>query len=142
MYSNVIMAFNTPHEDLLRETSNILYGEHYAMYPRELQGGNCFIVGSFLYSHRDMQGKRLMEFLSHLRGYHMKTRWKSISTRPEEGKEILRMWHVEIDEKDKNASYQIPGIHVQHKSENIISPGIQTTFPLRCERLYWDPWNE
>jgi hypothetical protein len=74
MYSNVIMAFNTPQEELLRESSNILYGEHQAMYTRELQAENCVIVGSFLYSHRDMQGKRLMEFMSHL-------------TRPEEGKE-------------------------------------------------------
>jgi hypothetical protein len=48
MYSNVIMAFNTPQEELLRESSNILYGEHQAMYPRELQGENCVIVGSFL----------------------------------------------------------------------------------------------
>jgi hypothetical protein len=54
MYSNVHMAFNTPQEELLRESSNILYGEHQAMYPRELQGENCFLVGSFLYSHRDM----------------------------------------------------------------------------------------
>jgi hypothetical protein len=41
----------------------------------------------------------------------------------------------------QKASYQIPGIHVQHKSEKFISSGIQTTFPLQCERLYWDPWN-
>jgi hypothetical protein len=102
MYSNVRMAFNTPQEELLRESSNILYGEHQAMYPRELQGVNCVILGSFLYSHRDMQGKILMEFLSHLSGYHnMTARWEAISTRPEEGKEILWMWHVEIDEKDK-----------------------------------------
>jgi hypothetical protein len=82
MYSNVIMAFNTPQEELLRESINILYGEHQAMYPRELQGGNCVIVGSFLHSHRDMQGKRLMELLSHLSGYNMTARWKSISTIP------------------------------------------------------------
>jgi hypothetical protein len=71
MYSNVFMAFNTPQEEFLRESSNILYGEHHDMYPIELQAENCFIVGSFLYSHRDMQGNRLMEFLSHLSGYHM-----------------------------------------------------------------------
>jgi hypothetical protein len=59
LYSNVIMAYNTPQEELLRESSNILYGEHQAMYPREFQGGNCVIVGSFLYSHRDIQGNRL-----------------------------------------------------------------------------------
>jgi hypothetical protein len=94
MYSNVIMAFNTPQEELLRESINILYGEHQAMYPRELQGGNCVIVGSFLHSHRDMQGKRLMELLYHLSGYNMTARWKAISTIPEEGKDILRLWHV------------------------------------------------
>jgi hypothetical protein len=48
-----------------------------------------------------MHGKRLMEFLSHLSGYHMTAIWKAISTRPEEGKEILRLWRVETDEKDK-----------------------------------------
>jgi hypothetical protein len=48
-----------------------------------------------------MKGKRLMEFLSHLIGYHMTERWKAISTRPEEGKDILRLWHVETDKKDK-----------------------------------------
>jgi hypothetical protein len=94
MYSNVIMAFSTPQEELLRESSKILYGEHHVTYPRELQAENCVIVGSFLYSHRYMQGKRLMEFLSHLSGYHMTARWKAISTRPEEGNEILRLWHV------------------------------------------------
>jgi hypothetical protein len=76
------------------------------MYPRELQAENCVIVGSFLFSYRDMQGKMLMEFLSRLSGYHMTARWKSISTIPEEGKEerreILWLWHVETDEKDKN----------------------------------------
>jgi hypothetical protein len=48
-----------------------------------------------------MQGKRIMEFLSHLSIYHMTSRWKAISTRPEEGKEIIRLWHVKTDEKDK-----------------------------------------
>jgi hypothetical protein len=61
------------------------------MYTRELQAGNCVIVGSFLYSHRDIQGKRLMEFLSHLIGYNMTAIWKAISTRPEEGKEVIRL---------------------------------------------------
>jgi hypothetical protein len=101
MYSNVIMAFNTPQKELLRESSNIFYGEHHAMYPRELQVENCVIVGSFLYSHRDIQGKMLMELFSHLSGYHMTARWKVISKNPEGGKEILRRWHVETDEKDK-----------------------------------------
>jgi hypothetical protein len=101
LYSNVLMAYNTPQEELLRESSNSLYEEHQAMYPRELQAENCVIVGSFLYSPIDMQGKRLMEFLSHLSSYRMTARSKAASTRPEEGKEVLRMWHVETDEKDK-----------------------------------------
>jgi hypothetical protein len=95
------MAFNTPYEELLRESSNTLYGEHYAMYPREVQGENCVIVGSFLYSHIDMQGKMLMEFLSHSSGYQMAERWKAVDTRPEVEKEILRLWNVESDKKDK-----------------------------------------
>jgi hypothetical protein len=33
------------------------------MYPRELQGENCAIVGSCLYSDRDMQGKMLIVIL-------------------------------------------------------------------------------
>jgi hypothetical protein len=82
----VLVAFNTPQEEFLRENSNILYGEHQAMYPKELQGENCVIVGSFLYYHRDMQGKRMMELLSHLSGYHITARWKAIITRPEERK--------------------------------------------------------
>jgi hypothetical protein len=28
MYSHVLMAFNTPQNELLQEISNILYGEH------------------------------------------------------------------------------------------------------------------
>jgi hypothetical protein len=72
--SNVLMAFNTPQEKLLRESSNILYGDHQAMYSREIQAEKCGIVRSFLYAYRDMQGKRLMEFLSHLSGYHMTAR--------------------------------------------------------------------
>jgi hypothetical protein len=31
----------------------------------------------------------------------MTARWKTISTRPEEGKENLRLWYVETDKKDK-----------------------------------------
>jgi hypothetical protein len=31
----------------------------------------------------------------------MTARWKAIITIPEEGKEILRLWHVETEEKDK-----------------------------------------
>jgi hypothetical protein len=48
-----------------------------------------------------MQGKGLIEFLSHLSGYQMTSRWKAVDARPEEGKERLRLWHVESDEKDK-----------------------------------------
>jgi hypothetical protein len=40
--------------------------------------------------------------MSHLSGYHMIARWKAISTRPEEGKEVLRLWHVGTAEKDKH----------------------------------------
>jgi hypothetical protein len=82
MYSNVIIAFNTPQEELLRESSNILYVEHHAMYPRDLQAENCVIVGSFLYSHIYMQGKMLMEFLSHLRGYQMTAIWEALDAIP------------------------------------------------------------
>jgi hypothetical protein len=57
MCSNVLIAYNTPQEESLRESSNILIGEHQALYPRELQAENCVIVGSFLYSHRDIKGK-------------------------------------------------------------------------------------
>jgi hypothetical protein len=48
-----------------------------------------------------MHGKRIMEFLTHLSGYQMTERWKAVDSRPEEGKERIRLWHVEIDEKDK-----------------------------------------
>jgi hypothetical protein len=110
------------------------------MYPRELQAEKCVIVGSFLYSHRDMQGKRLMEFLYHLIGYHMTSRWKSINTRPEEGKEVLRLWYVETDEKDKSKSPYFWNPCATQIREIYFS-GIQTMFPLRCEILYWDTWN-
>jgi hypothetical protein len=102
MYSNVLMSFKKPQEEFLRESGNILYGDHQAMYPRDLQAENCVIVGSFLHLHRDMQGKMLMEFLCHLSGYQMTARWKTVDARPEEGKKRLRIWHVESDEKDKN----------------------------------------
>jgi hypothetical protein len=138
MYSNVIMNFNTPYEELLHEIINILYGEHQAMYPRELQVENCVIVGSFLYSHIYMQGKRLMESLSHLSGYHMKARWKEISTRPRRREGDPPDVACGNRRERQKASYQIPGIHVQHTSEKVVSYGLQTTFTLRCERLYWD----
>jgi hypothetical protein len=101
MYYNVILAFNIPQDDFLQESRNILYGEHQAMYPRDLQVEFYVIVGSFLYSHREMQGKRLMELLYHLSGYQMTARCKAVDAKPEEGKESLRLWHVESDEKDK-----------------------------------------
>jgi hypothetical protein len=50
-----------------------------------------------LYTNRDF----MLSLLSHLSGYHMTARWKAVNTRPEEGKEVLRLWHVETDEKDK-----------------------------------------
>jgi hypothetical protein len=52
MYSNVIMAFNKSQEELLQKSSNIFYQEHEAMYPRELQAGNCVIVGFFILTQR------------------------------------------------------------------------------------------
>jgi hypothetical protein len=89
------------------------------MYPREQQDEKCVIVGSFLYSHRDMQGKRLMEFLS---GYNMTYRWKEVSTRPEEGKEVLRLWHVETGEKGKK--------QVTRFLESMYNTNQQKLFPL------------
>jgi hypothetical protein len=87
MYSNVLMAFNNPLEDIFRESGNILYGKHQAMYPRDLQVDDCVIVGSLLDSHKDIQCKRLMEFLSQLSGNHTMTPWKAVDDKPEEGKE-------------------------------------------------------
>jgi hypothetical protein len=130
MYSNVLMAFKKPHEELLRESSHILYGEHQAMYPRELQAENCVIVGSFLYSHRDMQGKMLMELLSHLSFYYMTARWNAISTRPEEGKEILRLWHVETDEKDKNQVTRLLESMYNTNNINLFPMGYKLRFLL------------
>jgi hypothetical protein len=60
IYSDVFMVFDTPQKDFLWEISNILYREHQAMYTRDLQAENGVIVGSFLFSYRYMQGKRLM----------------------------------------------------------------------------------
>jgi hypothetical protein len=48
-----------------------------------------------------MQGKRLMEFHSHLSGYHVTARWKAATTIPEEGKEVIRLWRVETDKEEK-----------------------------------------
>jgi hypothetical protein len=101
MYSNVLMAFNTPLEVFFRESSNILYGEHHAMYPRYLHVEDCEIVGSLLYSHNDMQLKWCMDFLSQLSRYHMKAQWKEANARPERGKERLCLWHVKYEDKDK-----------------------------------------
>jgi hypothetical protein len=53
MYSNVIMAFNTPQKELLQESSNILYGEHHAMYPRELQAETVSLWDPF-YTHTEI----------------------------------------------------------------------------------------
>jgi hypothetical protein len=131
MYFNVRMAFTTPQEKLLRESSSILFGDHQAVYPRELQAENCVIVESFLYSHRDMQSKKLMAFLSHLSGYHMTARWKAVDAIPEEGKERLRMWHVETDEKDKN--------QVTRLLESMYNTNQRKMFPLGYKlRLLFD----
>jgi hypothetical protein len=92
------------------------------MYTRELQAESCVIAGSLLYSHRDIQGKMLMEFLSHLSGYHMTSKWKSISTIPEEGKDTLRLWNVETDEKDKK--------QVTRFLESIYNTNQRKLFPL------------
>jgi hypothetical protein len=54
------------------------------MYPRDLQAKKCVLVGSFMYSHRDMQRKQLMEFLSHLSGYQMTARWEEVDAKTEE----------------------------------------------------------
>jgi hypothetical protein len=37
----------------------------------------------------------------------MTERWKAVSTRPEEGKEVIRLWHVETDEKDKKQVFRL-----------------------------------
>jgi hypothetical protein len=70
------------------------------MYSRELQAENCVIVGSFLYSQR-YAGQRSdgnpvsLEWLSN------DSKMESSGYKKEEGKERLRLWHVESDEKDK-----------------------------------------
>jgi hypothetical protein len=93
------------------------------MYTRELQSKKRVIVGSFLYSHIYIQGKMIMEFLSHLIRYHMTARWKAVRTIPEEGKEVLRLWHVETDDKDKQ--------QVTIFLESMYNTNQQKLFPLR-----------
>jgi hypothetical protein len=63
-----------------------------------------------------------MEFLSHLIGCHMTARWKAFNTIPEEGKEVLRLWHVANDEKDKK---QVTGF-----LESMYNTNQQTLFTL------------
>jgi hypothetical protein len=75
-----------------------------------------------------MQGKRLMEFLSQLSGYHMTARWKALNTRPEEGKEVLRLWHVETDEKDKK--------QVTRFLESMYNTNQRNLFPLGYKRCF------
>jgi hypothetical protein len=120
------MAFNTPQEALLQESSNIFYGEHHAMYPRDLQAGNCVMVGSFIYSHRDMQGKRFIKFLSHLIGYKIIARWEAGDEKPEKGKERLCLWHVESDGKDKK----------QVALESMYNMNQRKLFPLGYKRRF------
>jgi hypothetical protein len=125
MYSHVIMAFNTPQEDFLRESSNILYGDHQAMHPRDLEVKNCVIMGFFLYSHIDVKGKRFMKLVSHLSGYQMTAQWKTVDAKQEERKERLRLWRVESGEKDKNqvTRYLESMYHMNHRK----------LFPLGCK---------
>jgi hypothetical protein len=63
-----------------------------------------------------------MELLSHLSVYHMTARWKAISTISEEGNEILRMWHVETNDKDKK--------QVTIFLESMHNPNQRKLFPL------------
>jgi hypothetical protein len=53
MYSNLRIGFNIPQEELLRESSNILDGEHQAIYPRELQGEIVSLWDPF-YTHTEI----------------------------------------------------------------------------------------
>jgi hypothetical protein len=128
MYYNVFMAFDTQQEDLLWESSNIVYGGHHAMYPRDLQVEKCVIVGSFLYSNREMQGKRLMELLSHSSGYQMTAIWKEVDAKPEEGKEYLSMWYVESDEKDRT--------QVTRFLESMYNTNQRKLFPLGYKLIF------
>jgi hypothetical protein len=107
------------------------------MYPRELQAENWVIVGSFLYSHRDMQGKTLMEFLSHLIGYHMTARWKTVDTRPVEGKERPCMWHVESDVNDKKQVTRFLEYVYKTNQRNLFSWGYKLRFLFDMKKSIW-----
>jgi hypothetical protein len=96
------------------------------MYPRDLQAGNCVMVGSFIYSHRDMQGKRFIKFLSHLIGYKIIARWEAGDEKPEKGKERLCLWHVESDGKDKK----------QVALESMYNMNQRKLFPLGYKRRF------
>jgi hypothetical protein len=79
-----------------------------------------------------MQSKSLIEFLLHLSGYHMTSRWKAATTRPEEGKERLRLWHVESDEKDKNQVTRfLESLHNMNQRK-LFSLGYKLRFLLDC----------
>jgi hypothetical protein len=52
----------------------------------------------------------------------MTARCKSLSTRPQEGKDILRLWHVETDEKDKK--------QVTRFLESMYNTNQRKSFPL------------
>jgi hypothetical protein len=112
------------------------YGEHQAMYPRELQAEHCVIVGSIL-THRDIQGKSIMVFLSHLSGYHMTARWKAIITRPEEGKEFLRLYHVETDEKDKKQVTRFLESMYNTNQRNLFPLGYKLHFLFDVKDSIW-----
>jgi hypothetical protein len=75
-----------------------------------------------------MQGKMLIEFLSHLSGYQMTAIWKEVDARPEKGKERLRVWHVEIDEKDKK--------QVTRFLESMCNTNQRKIFPLEYKLLF------
>jgi hypothetical protein len=47
------MTFDTPQEEFLQESSNILYGEHHAMYPIELQAETVSLWDPF-YTHTEI----------------------------------------------------------------------------------------
>jgi hypothetical protein len=57
----------------------------------------------------------------------MTARWKAVSTRAEEGKEVLRLWHVETDEMDKT--------QITRLLESMYNTNQQNMFPLRY-KLY------
>jgi hypothetical protein len=76
MYSNSLMCFNEPFENLLQKACNTFLGDGQDTYTRSLQVEDNTIVGSLLYSHMDVPVERLCDKLSWMSGYHMSTRWE------------------------------------------------------------------